>query len=234
MAEAVNQALDRLERSLQAQREFTADAAHELRTPLTILRTHVDTILDDPAVAALQSDIDAMGHVLDQLLELAELEASAVGLDETVNLTELGTEVVSLMAPIALAEGKSLAFSAGSGPGSTSGNAGMLLRALRNLVENAVRYSPTDQSVDVEVVSPATIRIMDRGPGVRPAERQLIFQRFWRRDRQARGHSGLGLAIVAKILQLHGGTIEVLDRDGGGAEFRITLGAESQQGGRND
>ena len=78
LAEAVNEALDRLEKSLQAQREFTADAAHELRTPLAILRTHVDTILDAPAAAALQSDIDAMSHVLDQLLELAELESFAI------------------------------------------------------------------------------------------------------------------------------------------------------------
>ena len=223
LADAVNQALDRLEKSLQTQREFTADAAHELRTPLAILRTHIDTILDDPVVAALQSDIDAMSHVLDQLLELAELEGFAIGLNERVNLTELGTEVVSLMAPIALAEHKSLAFSAGPVPVFTNGSAGMLFRALRNLVENAIRYSPPDQSVDVEVVSPATIRIMDHGPGIRPAERQLIFQRFWRRDRQAKGHSGLGLAIVAKIVQLHNGTIEVFDRDGGGAELRILL-----------
>ena len=225
LAEAVNQALDRLEKSLQAQREFTADAAHELRTPLAILRTHVDTILDDPAAAALQSDIDAMGHVLNQLLELAELEGLAVGLDESVNLTELGAEVVSLMAPIALAEHKSLAFSAEPGPVWTSGNAEILFRALRNLVENAIRYSPPGQSVNVEVASPATLRILDRGPGIRPEERQLIFQRFWRRDRQVKGHPGLGLAIVAKIVQLHDGTIAVLDRDGGGVEFRILLPA---------
>ena len=92
LAEAVNEALDRLEKSLQAQREFTADAAHELRTPLAILRTHVDTILDVPAAAALQSDIDAMSHVLDQLLELAGLESFDVSHTERVNLTELGAE----------------------------------------------------------------------------------------------------------------------------------------------
>ena len=223
LADAVNQALDRLEKSLQAQREFTADAAHELRTPLAILRTHVDTILDDPAQAALQSDIDAMGRVLDQLLELAELEGFAIGPGERVNLTDIGAELVSLMAPIALAEHKSLAFSAPPNPVWASGNPGMLFRALRNLVENAIRHSPPGQSVDVEVAAPATIRIIDRGPGIRPTDRQLVFQRFWRRNRQAKGHSGLGLAIVAKIIQLHGGTIDVVDRDGGGAEFRILL-----------
>jgi signal transduction histidine kinase len=225
LAEAVNEALDRLEKSLQAQREFTADAAHELRTPLAILRTHVDTILDVPAAAALQSDIDAMGHVLDQLLELAELEGFAIGQSERVNLTELGAEVVGLMAPIALAEHKSLEFSAGPAPVLVFGNAEMLFRALRNLVENATRHSRPNQSVEVEVALPAIIRVMDRGPGIKPAERQLIFQRFWRRNRQDKGHSGLGLAIVAKIIQLHHGTIEVTDRDGGGATFSILLPA---------
>ena len=73
------------------------------------------------------------------------------------------------------------------------------------------------------MASPATIWIKDRGPGIKPSERQLIFQRFWRRNRQDKGHSGLGLAIVAKILQLHHGSIEVADRDGGGAAFCIML-----------
>jgi signal transduction histidine kinase len=223
LAEAVNEALDRLEKSLQAQREFTADAAHELRTPLAILRTHVDTILDVPAAAALQSDIDAMSHVLDQLLELAELEGFAIGHGERVNLTELGTEVVSLLAPIALAEHKSLEFSTSPGSVWAFGNAEMLFRAVRNLVENAIRHSRPNQSVEVEVTSSATIRVKDRGPGIRPAERQLIFQRFWRRNRQDKGHSGLGLAIVAKIVQLHHGSIEVTDRDGGGATFSVIL-----------
>jgi signal transduction histidine kinase len=223
LAEAVNEALDRLERSLQAQREFTADAAHELRTPLAILRTHVDTILDASAGAALRSDIDAMSYVLDQLLELAELEGFAIGESERVNLTELGAEVVSLLAPIALAEQKSLELSAAPDAVWAFGNTEMLFRALRNLVENAIRHSPPDQSVEVEVASPATIRVKDRGPGIKPVERQLIFQRFWRRNRQDKGHSGLGLAIVAKILQLHHGTIEVADRDGGGAAFCIVL-----------
>ena len=67
------------------------------------------------------------------------------------------------------------------------------------------------------------IRIKDRGPGVKPADRQLVFQRFWRKNRRDKGHSGLGLAIVAKIVQLHGGTVKVTDRDGGGAAFTILL-----------
>jgi len=223
LAEAVNQALDRLDKGLQAQREFTADAAHELRTPLAILRTHVDTLLDAGTARALQSDVDAIGHVLDQLLELAELENFTSGWGDKVDLNEIGTEVVALMAPTALAERKSLAFIGKADHAWALGNAEMLFRAVRNLVENAIRHSDGKNPVEVEVDLPATIRVKDRGPGIRPAERELMFQRFWRRNRQAKGHSGLGLAIVAKIIQLHGGSVDAVNREGGGAAFSIVL-----------
>jgi signal transduction histidine kinase len=223
LAEAVNQALDRLDKGLQAQREFTADAAHELRTPLAILRTHIDTMLDAGAARALQSDIDAISHVLDQLLELAELENFSAGWGDRIDLNEIGAEVVALMAPTALAEDKPLEFVSDAHQVWAFGNAEMLFRAVRNLVENAVRHSSTRNPIEVEVALPATIRVKDRGPGIKPAERELVFQRFWRKNRQDKGHSGLGLAIVAKIIQLHGGRVDVDDRDGGGAAFSIVL-----------
>ena len=223
LAEAVNQALDRLDAGLRAQREFTADAAHELRTPLAILRTHVDTLLDAKAAHALQSDIDAIGHVLDQLLELAELENFTSGWGEKVDLNEIGTEVVALMAPTALAEHKSVEFSGSPHQAWALGNGEMLFRAVRNLVENAIRYSDGKSPVEVEVALPATIRVKDRGPGIKPAERELIFQRFWRKNRQDKGHSGLGLAIVTKIIQLHGGSVDAANREGGGATVSIVL-----------
>jgi signal transduction histidine kinase len=223
LAEAVNQALDRLDKGLQAQREFTADAAHELRTPLAILRTHVDTLLDARTAHALQSDIDAIGHVLDQLLELSELENFSSGWGEKVDLNEIGTEVVALMAPTALAERKSLEFVGSPHQVWALGNAEMLFRAVRNLVENAIRHCDGKNPIEVEVDLPATIRVKDRGPGIKPAERELMFQRFWRKNRQDKGHSGLGLAIVAKIIQLHGGSVDAVNREGGGAAFSIVL-----------
>jgi signal transduction histidine kinase len=223
LAEAVNQALDRLDKGLRAQREFTADAAHELRTPLAILRTHVDTLLDARTAHALQSDIDTIGHVLGQLLELAELENFTSGWGEKVDLNEIGTEVVTLMAPTALAERKSLEFVGSPHHVWALGNAEMLFRAVRNLVENAIRHSDGKNPIEVEVDLPATIRVKDRGPGIQPAERELMFQRFWRKNRQDKGHSGLGLAIVAKIIQLHGGSVDAVNREGGGAAFSIVL-----------
>jgi signal transduction histidine kinase len=223
LAEAVNEALERLDSALRAQREFTADAAHELRTPLTILRTHVDTMLDGKAALALQNDIDGMSHIVDQLLELAELEGFTAGNGKQIDLNAVCADVVGIMAPIALAVDKSLELTLGAAPLWIVGNGDMLARALRNLVENAIRHSKVGGSIEIELAPPATIRIKDRGPGIKSSERELIFQRFWRRNRQEKGHSGLGLAIVAKIIQLHNGSIAVDDRNGGGAIFTIVL-----------
>jgi signal transduction histidine kinase len=223
LAEAVNDALDRLENGLRAQREFTADAAHELRTPLTVLRTHIDTMLDNQPALALQSDIDAMSRIVDQLLELAELEGFSPGWGERIDLNVLCGDVVAMMAPIALADEKSLELDCGLDPIWVSGHAEMLFRAMRNLVENAIRHSEVKENIEVAVVRPATIQVKDRGPGIMASERNLIFQRFWRRDRQDKGHAGLGLAIVAKIVQLHRGSIEVSGRKGGGAIFAVIL-----------
>jgi len=223
LAVTVNEALERLDSGLRAQREFTADAAHELRTPLAILRTHVDTKLEGEVALALQNDIDAMSHIVDQLLELAELEGSAGLVDERIDLNTLCTDLVSMMAPVALAVDKSLELVCVTEPVWVRGNTVMITHALRNMVENAIRYSKPDSRIEIEVSQPGTIQVKDRGPGIRQTERELIFQRFWRRNRQDREHAGLGLAIVAKIVQLHGGAVGVADREHGGAIFTITL-----------
>jgi signal transduction histidine kinase len=134
--------LERLERALQSQREFTADAAHELRTPLAILRTRVDTMLDHRAAKEFQADIDTLSHILDQLLELAELEGAAVGRWEPADINVLCADVVCLMASIALAEKKSLELAPWQEPVISMCNPEMLSRAIRNLVENAIRHWP--------------------------------------------------------------------------------------------
>src|SRR6185312_8591598 len=105
---AVNGALERLESAIRAQREFTADAAHELRTPLAVLRMHADTELDEAAARTFRGDIDAMGRIVDQLLELAELEGLSVGSGERIDLNQLAANVIAAIAPIALGEGKSM------------------------------------------------------------------------------------------------------------------------------
>jgi len=223
LAEAFNQALERLEQALRAQREFTADAAHELRTPLAILRTAVDTTLDAETARRFHGDIDAMSHMLDQLLELAELEGEALAPSEVVDLTGLAAEVVALMAPLALAKDRTIELHAAEDqPLRARASRPMLLRALRNLVENAVRHAPPGGRVVVDVTAPASLAVRDNGPGIAPAERALVLKRFWRKNRAGQ-NAGLGLAIVAKIVELHGGKLEISGNPGGGAAIAIHL-----------
>jgi signal transduction histidine kinase len=99
----------------------------------------------------------------------------------------------------------------------------MLFRAVRNLVENAIRYTANATMVEVEVGDSGAVTVKDRGPGIPDAERELIFRRFWRRDRRTGPNAGLGLSIVQRAIQIHGGMIGVGQRDGGGAVFSISL-----------
>jgi signal transduction histidine kinase len=221
LVSAVNKALDRLGEGFRVQREFTADAAHELRTPLSILRTRVET-LDDPRIAQeLHSDIEAMSRVVGQLLDIAELEGFAVDPSEVADLQAACAEVAGFIAPLALKQGKEIALLGGGAPVWVRGNAEMIKRAIRNLAENAIRHTPKDTVVEFVVEENGTVTVQDRGPGISDEERELIFRRFWRRDRNQQGSTGLGLSIVQRIAELHGATVEVQNRATGGAQFSL-------------
>lgn len=227
LASAVNAALDRLEEALKAQREFTADAAHELRTPLAVLRTHIDTKLEPATAKELQADVSSAVRILDQLLELAEMEGGLGGQWKKGDLNEMAADIVAQTAPIAIMEKKSLEFVPSPQSLVLFCDWEMVSRALANLIDNAIRYTPAGKEVTVRVVAPNAVHVLDRGPGINPDHRKFIFRRFWRKDRQGRGHAGLGLAIVAKIAQIHGGSISVTDRPGGGSIFELLLGKKS-------
>jgi len=223
LVHAFNAALDRLEQGFRQQREFTADAAHELRTPLTVLRTRLDTFPDRNAVRGLLADIDAMSHVVNQLLDVAELEGVVVNPSETAELGTVCAEVAALVAPIAVAQGKDVALTEGAAPVRVRGNAAMLFQAVRNLVENAIAHTPEGTTVEIVVGEDGKVHVIDEGPGVPAGERELIFRRFWRRDRTRTNGSGLGLSIVARIAEAHGGTIRVENGPAGGAVFTLSL-----------
>jgi signal transduction histidine kinase len=223
LVEAVNQAFDRLERGFRVQREFTADAAHELRTPLAILRARLETISDTKLKHELRDDIDSMSRIINQLLEVAELDAVVITQSEQTDLTSVGSEVVQAMAPLALRQNRSVALMAAPEPVWVRGNAEMIRRAIRNLVENALRHTPAGTTVEVSVGKDGSVFVSDEGPGVPAAERELIFQRFWRKDRRRSGGAGLGLAIVRRIVEAHSGSIAVTEGTSGGAVFSIRL-----------
>jgi signal transduction histidine kinase len=218
---AVNQALDRLEQGFRSQREFTADAAHELRTPLAILRTRVGLLTQKDQAQALDRDIESMSRVVGQLLDAAELETIVIDPDDRADLQDICAEVVGFLAPLALAKGKTIELSGAKGPVPIRGNPEMVRRAIRNLVENALHHTPVGTVVEVAVNEAGAVSVLDEGEGIPDAERELIFRRFWRRDRRRIGGAGLGLSIVKRVVEAHGGTIAVENRPEGGAIFTI-------------
>jgi signal transduction histidine kinase len=225
LVRAINHALDRLDTGFRAQREFTADAAHELRTPLAILRTQIDMIEDGEVAGPLRQDVESMSRLVNQLLEISELETFVVAENDTADLVAIATEIAAFLAPLAVSQRKSLAVTGAAFAVRVHGNGDALDRAVRNLVENALAHTAPGTGVEIAVGRDGVIRVMDRGPGVPKAEREHIFKRFWRRDRRHGGNAGLGLAIVARIAEMHRATVELDERPGGGAVFAIRFPA---------
>jgi signal transduction histidine kinase len=223
LVHAVNQALDRLDEGFRAQREFTADAAHELRTPLTILRTEIDMIPDRDLARSLRDDVESMTRLVNQLLDMAELETFVVDPEETADLGAVAAEVAAYLAPLALAQSKTVEVNEPNAAVRVLGNADTIGRAIRNLVENALVHTPPETAVEIAIEPAGIVRVSDHGPGVPGSEREFIFRRFWRRDRRRQGSAGLGLSIVARIAEMHHAAIGVDDRPGGGAVFTLTF-----------
>ena len=229
LVSAVNQALDRLDQGFKVQREFTADAAHELRTPLSILRTRVDTLEDQCIAHVLHQDIDAMSRIVGQLLDIAELDAFTIDPLERADAHGVCAEVIEFMAPLAVKQDKEIALLGVTKPLWVKGNAEMMKRAIRNLAENAIKHAPPGTVVEFIVEENGTVRVRDRGPGISEEEQDLIFRRFWRRDRSQPGSTGLGLSIVRRIVELHSATIAVENRVSGGAQFSIQFVAANNK-----
>ena len=221
LVKAVNQALERLEQGFRTQREFTADAAHELRTPLAILRARIDTLENAAIREALREDIAGMSRIVSQLLDIAELEGFVVDPQEKADLQSVAAEVAAFIAPLALAQGKSIALTGAKGPVWIKGHPETLFQAIRNLAENAINHTPAGTTVEIEVAESGTLRVLDAGPGIAEGDRELIFRRFWRRDRRRLGGAGLGLSIVSRIVEAHAGSIAVENRATGGAVFSL-------------
>jgi signal transduction histidine kinase len=129
--------------------------------------------------------------------------------------------VIEFIVPLALEQGREIALLGVSKPVWVKGNAEMMKRAIRNLAENAIKHTPPGTAIEFIVEESGTIRVRDRGPGISEGDHDLIFRRFWRRDRSRQGSTGLGLSIVQRIVELHGATIVVENGVAGGAQFSI-------------
>lgn len=229
----INTALDRLAEGWAQQSLFTANAAHELRTPVAILQARIDTMphgaLDH---AALASDVRRLRLLVDQLLSVARLDHRESPLDAPIDLVASVRDLVADCAPLALRNGRNVAFHALSGSARVLGDSRAVEGAVANLIDNALRAEPAGGTVDVVVygdgdgAGAGVVEVRDHGSGVAPSDRELVFEPFWRKDDEAPG-TGLGLAAVREVARQHRGSITVSETPGGGATFRLAFPAAS-------
>ncbi len=215
LVRAINRALDRLARAMHALRQFTADAAHELRTPLAAMTLTIERLPQSAERRKLAEDAASLKRLIAQLLDLARADALDDARDARTDLHDFASRVVAELTPLALAHGRSLRYH-NAGSVLVEGREELLERALRNVVENALKHSPRGRDVEVVVGPAAQVQVIDRGPGVPVELREKVFERFWK-DEGLSGGAGLGLAIAKRIMEACGGSISMADAPGGGA-----------------
>lgn len=236
LVEALNRLLKRLGATLENERRFTADAAHELRTPLAAVKIQAQVALASTDAADHQHALrqvlagaDRATRLVEQLLRLARLDPLArLPQPQAIDLSALAIDVVADMQVVAERKRQQLSFVAPGFPVSVQGDADLLCVALRNLVENALRYTPEQGVIEVVAAldnAQPVLAVRDTGPGVNADEAHRLVERFYRGERinsDASGDgSGLGLAIVQRIAELHGAQLEISNRAAGGLEARL-------------
>lgn len=236
LAEAFNQMLDRLADAFASQREFVADASHELRTPLTVIRGQLEVLAASRSPSAeevrrveqvVRAEIGRINRLVDDLLLLAQAERTDFLRPETI---ELDAFVADLWDGISLTADRD--FELGPVPrGPLRADPDRVAQAVRNLARNAIEHTAPDTGLvrlEVERLAGDRVRfaVIDDGPGIPPAERERVFERFHRTDEgraRSTGGAGLGLAIVRAIAEAHGGYVRARDANGRGARIELVL-----------
>src|SRR3954452_12391708 len=230
LATAFNGMLAALSASRDRQRRLVADAGHELRTPLTSLRTNLDLLLQSDAAGGLEpaaraellddvgAQIEEMPNLVGDLVELARDEP----LRTVVEQIDLA-EVVDRAVARARRRGTGLTFEVDSEPWWVTGESASLERAVTNLLDNAVKWSPAEGTVRIRL-NHGTLTVDDEGPGIAPGDREQVFERFYRSEEsRSMPGSGLGLSIVRQVIERHAGNIRVDETDGGGTRMVLQV-----------
>ena len=233
LIEELNRLLVRVDNAFANQRAFIADAAHELRSPLTAVRLQLqllDRAPDDPARADARANlgaaVDRAVHMIEQLLALARAEPREVRMDlKPVSPEAAAIQAITDTHPFA--QSKHITVELEADPDvRVMGDLPSLRTLVRNLVDNAVRYTPENGRVEVRVRnsgSGAVLEVSDTGPGIPAAERGRAFDRFYRRASSPDGGSGLGLAIVKAIADRHSAKVTLEDAPGGGLKVVVAF-----------
>jgi two-component system, OmpR family, sensor kinase len=239
---ALNAMLDRLERAFGQQqasedrlRRFLADASHELRTPLASIRGYAELFRMgaarspdevDKAMRRIEEEAARMGVLVEDLLTLARLDEIAEAPHSEVDLATLAEDAVSDAR--ATAPDRAIALTANGGA-TVLGDAHQLRQVLGNLLRNALVHTPPGSAIDVSVANGdgrVKLRVRDHGPGLPTEDPDALFERFWRAEggrERGRAGAGLGLAIVAAIVDAHGGEVGAANAPDGGAIFSVDL-----------
>ena len=237
LAKTLNDMLARLEGAFVQVRQFSADASHELQTPLTILKGELEVALRSSrspeeyrqVITSGLEEIDRIIRLVEGLLLLSRADAGVLRMDhQPVPLEDLLREVYDHIK--VLAEKHSIDFSLGPvSPVAVQGDYEHLRRLIMNLVDNAIKYTPSGGRVDLSCMADdewARITVSDTGVGLSPEDQERVFQRFYRvepaRSKEGEG-TGLGLCIARSIAEAHGGRIEVVSLLGQGATFTVLL-----------
>ena len=225
---ALNRLFARLDTTLTNERRFTADAAHELRTPLAALRVQAEVAMlasDDTArrkaLVQVMTGIDRAPRLVEQLLTLARLDHLAAADRRPADLVAVARRVIERSADAADNRAITLIPPSGTAIWPLAGDEGLLDILLRNLIDNAIRYTPPGGEVWVEC-DPSSLSVCDNGPGVAPEWLSRMKERFARPEGQKQTGSGLGLSIAERIAMLHGLTLSLDNREGGGFVARLS------------
>ncbi|MGP8432696.1 ATP-binding protein [Paraburkholderia fungorum] len=238
LVEALNDLLVRLDRALQAQRVFVADAAHELRTPLTALKLQIQVarrdhakLSDEELLRKLEDRVNRAIHLVQQLLTLAREDAEASARAGNADLRRVATQVVGELSVLAEHKGIDIGLectgpAAMEGPIVVNGDETSLTTMLTNLVDNAIRYTSPGGQVDVRLCTndaEVTLEVVDNGPGIPAADLERVLDRFYRAGNTTGQGSGLGLAIAAKVAAKHHAGFSVLNRtEGQGLKISVS------------
>lgn len=222
----------------ELRKEFVANVSHELRTPLSVIQGYVETLLDgaltDPEkgpqyLTTIQRHTGQLSNLVNDLLELSRLESQPdLPRRTSVDLAAAARKAADLLTPAAQKKGQSLTVDAAAVP-VLLGNADYVERAIANLIDNAVKYTPENGRIAVTVKavdSSVIVDVSDNGIGIPEQDIPRIFERFYRVDRSRSrdmGGTGLGLSIVKHVAQVHGGTVEVTSTVGKGSTFRLRI-----------
>ncbi len=223
VAATTNAMLAKLENSLQLQKQFASDAAHELRTPLAVLLLEVSQLPPSTLRDRIKADLEELGGLVGELLRFAQAEDVFSRELNEIDVVAAARKVCEEAVPQAIAARHMIEFSAATQPLIVAGNATLIEIAIRNLVENAIKYSPADTTVSVSVEAGPRVIVEDQGLGIPEAQHAAAFDRYWRADNRQGTGAGVGLALTRRIAQLHDGQILIEARPRGGTKMVLSL-----------